>query len=341
MAVKKSSGKNLYDLLQVNPKANPDVIHSAYKTLMKIHHPDKTGGDDAVARLLNEAYGVLSDPVKRAHYDGTAESFGEGSIIGNYQVLELIAEGGFGRTYRGEHIIVGEPVCIKDCSNVDKDLQEALIEEAKAAWDLRHYAIPVMRDVLRLVDGSPVLIMSYIPGLTLEKIVEKISRLDPEHVAWIAERVLNALMYIHYQGVIHGDLKPQNIIIQEESHAVVIVDFGLSSVKPSSKSESKGYTPYFAPPEEVNGLTLVPESDFYSLGMTMLYALSGDPEAVLKKQVPDGTPEPLCRFISRLIVRDVLVRPNWEKENLCETIQEVRRKSFGRIRSNMKPILPR
>jgi len=179
--------------------------------------------------------------------------------------------------------------------------------------------------------------MSYIPGHTLAKYVETHGRMDPEHVAWIAERVLNALKYIHFHGVIHGDLKPQNIIVQAESHLAVLVDFGLSMVKPTSKSVSKGYTELFAPPESVDGEPLVPESDLYSLGMTMIYAL-GDVEGLKRKQVPSDTPRPLRHFINRLIVRNVRERPRWENEDLCDTIHHVREESFGRARSGMKPL---
>jgi hypothetical protein len=69
--------------------------------------------------------------------------------------------------------------------------------------------------------------------------------------------------------------------------------------------------------------------------MTMIYALGGD---VTKKLVPSKTPDPLYQFIRKLIVYDVNSRPNWEKEDLCDTIQEVRTKSFGRKNSGMKTI---
>ena len=73
---------------------------------------------------------------------------------------------------------------------------------------MRHFSIPTIRDIVRLDDGSPMLVMSYIPGLTLEKVIKKVGKLDAEHVAWIAERCLNVLMYLHYNGVVHGDVKP-------------------------------------------------------------------------------------------------------------------------------------
>ena len=340
MAQRTASGtpaKNFYDLLEVSPRARPEVIHAAYRALMGIYHSDKRGGDEAVAKELIEANRILSDPDERARYDSTREN-DEGKVIGEYRVLELIAEGGFGKTYKGEHILTGEPVCIKHCSRISPQDERILIEETKAAWDLRHYSIPAMRNLLKLEDGSLALVMSYIPGLTLEQIIERSGRLDAEHVAWIAERIFNVLMYIHYNGVIHGDIKPQNIIVQPESHTVVIVDFGLSMIKPSKGADSKGYTPYFAPPEEIQGLNLLPESDFYSLGMTMIYALGGGLEFVKKKEVPVDVPDALCKFIRRLIVRDVLGRPRWESENLFEAIQNVRKQAFGRERSGMKPI---
>lgn len=326
-----------YNVLEVNPGARASVIQAAYRALMKEIHPDR-GGNQADVSKVTEAYNTLSDPAKRKQYD-KKDRLSEGSIVGNYRIIAEIAEGGFGTTYRGENIVAGEPVCIKHCRHVSAAYERVLIDEAKAIWDLRHYSLPVMRDFLRLDDGSLALVMSYIPGMTLEQIVQKAGRIDPESLSWIVERVLNALMYLHYNGVVHGDIKPQNIIVQPDKHAVVLVDFGLSVVKPTSTSDAKGFTPVFCSPEQLTGSPLLPESDFYSLAKTMLFALSGSVESVERLEVPEDLPDALCDFIKRLLVKSVLGRPNWKKENLFETFQTVRERSFGRKQSGMKAIV--
>ncbi len=256
-------------------------------------------------------------------------------VIGNYRIEKLIAEGGFGRTYLAEQILLGTKVCIKHAINVSREDEILLLEEAKAIWDLRHFSIPSIRDIIKLDDKSLALVMSYIPGPTLQQLIEKHKSLEPEHVAWITERCINVLKYLHYHGVVHGDVKPANIIIQGDRHSVVLVDYGLSVVRPAKDSTSKGYTPLFASPEQIGGTPLLPESDFYSLGVTMINALGGDVE---RRKVPKNTPDAMCDFIKKLITFDVLNRPNWRKENLQESFAVVREKSFGRRTSGMKPL---
>ncbi|MFH1174259.1 MAG: protein kinase [archaeon] len=327
--------KNLYDLLEVSPRARPEVITAAYKSLMNIYHPDKPTGDARVAKSLNQAKDILLNKDKRQEYDVQRENL-VGTTLGEYTLLGLIAEGGFGKTYKAKHTLLNELVCIKHAHYVSPQDEEILLNEAKAIWDLRHFSIPAVRNILKMDDGSLALVMSYVPGPTLEQIIKKVDRLEPEHVAWITERSLNALKYLHYNGVVHGDVKPQNIIIQPENHTIVLVDYGLSVIRPSpTKSTSPGFTPYFAAPEQIHGKTLLPETDFYGLGMTMIYALGGDIE---KKLVPKNVPDSLCSFIKSLIVYDVLKRPNWEKEDLADTLKDIRMKEFGRLRSGMKPI---
>lgn len=262
-----------------------------------------------------------------------------GDTIGSYRIRAEIAEGGCGKTFKAEHRLTGLPACIKDCSNLDRAHRRILRDEAKAMWDLRHFSFPAVRDLIETDDGGLALVMSFIPGPTLAQAVEKKGALDPEHVAWITERMLNALMYAHYKGVVHGDVKPHNVIIQPEDHTVVLVDFGLAQVKPKRDSESIGYTPLYAPPEEEAGEPLLPESDLYSLGMTMIYLLGGGEEAVRAYEVPKSTPKPMQAFIQRLIVRDVMERPHWAKENLFETFKQVRLASFGRPDSGFKPLV--
>jgi serine/threonine protein kinase len=319
-----------YNVLQVSPRAEKKVIEAAYKTLAMLHRDD-----DKKLKALNTAKEIVLDDHRRAVFD--KERAPNTKIIGNYRLKSEIAEGGFGKTYLAEHVTLGTKVCIKHAHEVSPEDEEILLEEAKAIWDLRHYGIPNIRDVIRHTDGSLLLVMSYIPGPTLAQIMEKNGKgLDPEGVAWITERVLNILKYLHFHGVVHGDVKPQNIIIQEDTHSAVLVDYGLSLIRPNSSSSAKGHTPYFAPPEQIAGKTLIPESDFYSLGMTMLYALGGNIE---HKRFPKEAPTPICEFVNNLLPLNPLSRPNWEKEDLWESFQQVRQKAFGRRQSGMKPLV--
>ncbi len=320
-----------YKTLQVDPRAEDEVVHAAYFALAK-----KYTGNDKVMKQINAAKSVVLDNSSRKKYD--KERIPKGKIVGDYRIIEKLAEGGFGITYKAEHVQLGTPVCIKHALNVSPTDEKILLDEARSMWDLRHCGIPAIRDILKMPDDSLSLVMSYVPGPTLTELIEdNPNGLDPETVAWIAERVLNILKYIHMHGIIHGDIKPQNVIIQEESHTVVLVDYGLSSVKPTSDSGSKGYTPFFAAPEQMeNDKPPLPESDLYGLGMTMVFALGGDVEKV---KVPAETPENLCAFIKRLIKRSPLSRPQvWQKEDLCVTIKEVRLADFNRDASGMKPI---
>lgn len=324
---------DFYEILEVSPRARKEVIDAAHKALLQVYHPDKTG-NDRVAKSIGEAHQVLSDPKSRKKYDKDKDK-SKGTVIGDYRIIRELAEGGFGKTYLGEHIMLGTQVCIKHASHVSPQDEIILMEEAKSIWDLRHYAIPSVRNIIKLEDGSLALVMSYIPGLTLEEIVKKHGFLDAETVCWITERVLNALRYLHFNGVVHGDVKPQNIIVQVEKHMVVLVDYGLSLIRPSADSSSKGYTPFYAPPEQIAGLTLLPESDFYSLGMTMISALGGD---LKHRRVPEDLPDPVCSFIRRLVANDLLDRPRWDKEDLVDMLQGVRIKAFGRSSSFGKKI---
>lgn len=315
-----------YELLQVQPTADTGVIHAAYRLICK-------NVSESLLPKLNAAKTVLLDKKQRAEYD--KELFGNPKIIGNYKILSKISAGGFGTTYKAEHISLKTPVCIKHALHPYPEDEEIMVQEAQNIWDLRHFAIPSIRDIIKMKDGSVAIVMSYIPGPTLGEVIEKSGPIDPEHVCWIADRILNALKYIHFHGVVHGDVKPQNIIIQEARHTVVLVDYGLSIVRPTATTESKGHTPIFASPEQEKSRPLLPESDLFSLGVTMIYALGGD---VATRQVPADTPDALCKFIKQLIVYDVLSRPNWSKTDLCKDLGDIREECFGRRYSGMKPL---
>lgn len=310
-----------FKMLEIDRKASPEVIKAAHKALLKSRPDDASRFDEAIEIIRD---GIPEEPPKK------------GKIVGNYRITNMIAEGGFGTTYKAEHILTGKPVCIKHPLHISAADELILLDEARLCWDLRHWGIPAMRDIIQMSDGSMAIVMSYIPGPTLQQIREMPryeNGIDPEHVAWIFERTLNILKYIHYNGVINGDVKPANIIVQPESHHVSLVDYGLSILRPKAGDVAKGYTPLYASPEHTSGLPLIPESDLYSLGKTMIFALGGDPEQL---KVPGDTPRSMCEFIKRLIRVDPEKRPCWDKEDLCDTIQEIRLEDFGSKNSNMK-----
>jgi len=333
--------RNFYELLNVSPRASNDVIKAAFKVLALKYHPDRPNGNLDVYKDLDLARETLLDPNKRKLYNQGLNLAGK-KYIGSWEVLKFLAEGAMGRTYIVRHLLTKKLAVLKACLEVSPEHEEIMLNEARAIWDIRHYAFPGIRDVIKLDDGALAIVMSYVPGPTLEQAVKHLGGIDPEHVGWIFERLLAGLNYLHANGVIHGDIKPQNIILQPENHGAVMIDFGLAMVKPVKTDMNIGYTAHFSPPEQlsVDRKPLIPESDLYSLGMTMIYALTGD----LTKRT-DGSmkkiPEPMRNFLMSLTHPDIFKRPNWSQP-LLEDISNVRKECFGSRNTKAKvfPAVP-
>lgn len=250
------------------------------------------------------------------------------SDIGSYQVLNRIGEGGFGTVYQARHKVLEELACLKQNSIASEDNAGLLIKEARLLWRLEdHHSIPTVKDLYVIDKDTCVMAMSYIDGKTLEDTVKGHSGLHPEDACWITERLLGALYYCHNNGVIHTDIKPANIFIEPKRHDIKLIDFGLATYKPKSKTVPVGYTPRYAAPELIDGRPPIPETDIYGAGIVLLYALGGDIET---KSIPDSVPREISEFCMSLLKYDPMERPNWKRENPYEKLSDIREKVFGR-----------
>jgi len=247
-------------------------------------------------------------------------------LVGNYKILKVIGEGGFGRTYLAEHSIIKKKVVIKQSHFKGKAAQEIVLNEATILWDINHWALPTVKDVILNEDGDILLVMSFMEGQELFDYVKNNGPLDTESVCWISQRIFSALYYLHFRGIVHRDIKPANIIVNFDSHIAGLVDFGLSKLKPDGSPDHSGYTPYFGAPEQIEGKAPVPESDIYSLGMTMIYISGGD---IQTKTLPPDIPGLLKDFIYSMVREHPLKRPNNSKE-LNKELGMIREKLFRR-----------
>lgn len=312
-------GYSLYETLGVSPAAPSIVIDAAYQAQLSLLGP---------SRRLARAYNTLSDPQRREQYDVVRKTL-TGTVVKGIQLGTLIASGTHSKTYKGTHELLQEPVCVKHYPSLTAPEAEALLNETRTLWNLRHFALPAVRDAITLPDASMMLVTSYIEGPTLEMAVTKAvaekRRLDPEQLAWVMSRLLNALGYMHRHGAIHGDIAPQNIILQPEEHAAFLVNFKIG------KGSNKYYT---TAPEILAGGAPTVQSDFFALGATILYALSGNINMAKDMMIPQDVPDPMCRFIGNLLRSNASHRPDWQTDQI-QRFDNVRRESFGRTHSVM------
>lgn len=250
-------------------------------------------------------------------------------MIGNYKVLKVIGEGGFGKTYLAEHAIIKKKVVIKQSHFKSQAAQDIILSEASLLWDVNHWALPTVKDVLTDEEGDVLMVMSFVEGEELFEHVKKIGPLDVETVCWITQRILSALYYLHFAGIVHRDVKPANIIVNFKTHIATLVDFGLSKLKPDGSPDPSGYTPYFGSPEQIAGQPPIPESDIYSLGMTMIYALGGD---IQNKSVPASVPALVRDFAHAMVREEPRKRPG-NCQELNDELGQIREKLFKRKHS--------
>lgn len=249
--------------------------------------------------------------------------------IGNYKIVRQISEGSFGRTYLGCHNFLNINVCLKEeiafHATGDLRYKDWFREEAKLLFDINHPLLPNCKDYFESSDDQ-IMIMSFVPGDSLDKIVAKNGFVDDEHICWILMRCCDALAYLHHKKrIIHCDIKPQNIILNTQEHDAFLVDLGLCSVAPMAQTKPKGGSQFFMPPEFELGKPPLPCADIYSLGKVAIYLSGGNPATGANKMM-----KPLKDLVNQMIRQDPLARPQDVLE-INSAILELRKKVWNRI----------
>ena len=205
-----------------------------------------------------------------------------------YRIVSLLGEGGMGAVYRAWDTRLNVPVALKEmrpqpglAARKLTELRRQFRREAQTMARLDH---PHLVDVTDYFDegGNVYLVMKFIDGESLANVLEEKGALSEAAVLRLARQLLDALAYCHDEGIIHRDVKPQNVIIRPDGQAV-LVDFGLVKMwdpqDPRTRTAMRGMgTPEYAPPEQYDldmGHTDV-RSDIYSLGATLYHALTGE-----------------------------------------------------------------
>ncbi len=224
-----------------------------------------------------------------------------GQILNNrYQIIKLLGYGGFGAVYQAKDLNLDRLCAVKENRDIFNKAQEQFKREAKILAELSHPHLPRVTDHFIIPDQGQYLVMDYIEGEDMQRMLEKHGTPLPEKqvIPWITQ-IFDALIYLHtlYQPVIHRDIKPANIIITPGGKAV-LVDFGIAKEFTSqeySRVSVRAITPGYSSPEQYSGNTSV-RSDIYSLGATLYALLTGKvpPASIDILNGIAGSPAPVC-----------------------------------------------
>jgi serine/threonine protein kinase/tetratricopeptide (TPR) repeat protein len=199
-----------------------------------------------------------------------------GQQLGNYRLIRQLGKGGFAVVYLGEHVHLKTLAAIK----VLHQVQLTSEEEAKFRAEARTIANLKHAHIIRVLDygiqescGTPFLVMDYAPGETLRQRYAPGTRLSPQQILPYVTQVASALQYAHDCKVIHRDVKPENMLL-DENDRVRLSDFGIAVVYEALHTLDKSGTPPYMAPEQFLGRP-VPASDQYSLGIVVYEWLCG------------------------------------------------------------------
>jgi eukaryotic-like serine/threonine-protein kinase len=201
-------------------------------------------------------------------------------IDGRYRVAHRLGSGGMADVWCAEDQQLGRRVALKLLAGrfaEDDAFRERFRREAQAAAGLQHPNIVAIFDRGEW-DGTPYIAMEFISGPTLKQLVADAGPLEPDRAIDLTIQILRALRYAHKHGIVHRDIKPQNVILDEEGQAKV-ADFGIAHAGASELTETGSIvgTAQYLSPEQAQGQPVSPRSDLYSVGIVLYELLTGRP----------------------------------------------------------------
>jgi serine/threonine-protein kinase len=246
-----------------------------------------------------------------------------GEVIGNrYRIQRQLGRGGMGAVYLADDEVLGEPVALKIIASAFSTDPVALVDrfrrEASAARKVSSPNVIRIHDLGETRDGLLYLSMEYFPGRTLADMLAARGRLAAADLGDIGGQICDGLGAAHAAGVVHRDLKPQNVLVGERN-AVKLIDFGLAKTAFLASLTATGLmigTPHYMSPEQVRGKECDARSDLYSLGALVYHAATGHPPFEGENAIAIGfahcseaprPPRELCDDISERL-SDMLLR---------------------------------
>ncbi len=278
-----------------------------------------------------------------------------GTLVGEYQILDRIGEGGMGTVYSAVHPIIGKKVAIKVLAGRLAKNQNAIqrfVLEARAVNEIGHPALVDIFSFGRLTDGRHYYVMEYLEGRSLGAMLRAHQRLSPQAAHPVFAEVARALVAVHGHGIVHRDLKPDNVILmpmgEDAPPKVKLVDFGLAKLMEADPKQNligphtavgvNVGTPHYMSPEQCRGGKVDARSDLYALGIMFYETITGrlpfdgpTPvdiwQAHVEKMpvppreiVPDEVSPALSELVMRLLAKNPEERPQSAAE-FCEALE--------------------
>ena len=289
------------------------------------------------------------DPVK-LHQDTAPrdaprplESLAPGSVVaGRFRLQEMLGSGGMGVVWAAVNVNTLAPWALKFLRPHlarDDEWRGRFRREAKAPKLIQHPSVVEIHDLIELEDGTPVLVMDLLQGESLGKRLARQGRIPLPELARILLPVVSAVAAAHRAGVVHRDLKPDNIFLErlaDGTEVSRVLDFGMAKLVATEGDAAASMalthagqqmgTCYYMSPEQAAGETVDERCDVWALGVVLRECLTGarpfiganvnqvmrkvlfEPVTPLQKVMPDA-PLELCRIANRLLARDLAKRP--------------------------------
>lgn len=316
--------------------SNPAELKKLYHNFARQVHPDIAHGSDsyiageafkAITKLYNTALEEIElgiyetfDTVRiYKHSDPLFEISIKGTL---YKFYENVFEGEVANIFKGssDNDIVYLKVAI------DPDDNSLLDTEYKILSTLRHLSLPYVEEKIK-VNDSVAILMREVKGVTMPELMKQYRHGIPaEHVMWMLERLLSVVGYLHSNCVVHGNIKPENIIITKDIHNVSILGFSFCIEKANTSEASyKIVNDYYTAPEVSKTATVLPSSDVYSIGKIAIELLGGD---IRRNAMPISVDSRVRTFIRNMVTSNPETRPN-DAWKLWSELIKLRNEVFG------------